>query len=156
VVGLWEKPDRRRDWLVPREEVKATVARAMERWQVLELACDPPGWHSEIEQWAQEYGEQVTLMYPTARIKMMAAACSRFFTAVVNDEGISHDGNQRLAAHLANTVTKDHVDGLYITKEDKNSPKKIDAAIAAVIAFDRASQLIGEILSPADLAAVGW
>lgn len=156
VVGCWEKPDRKREWLVPREEVKATVARAMEQYQVLELACDPPGWHREIEEWGQEYGETVTLMYPTARIKMMSAACSRFFTAVVNGEDISHDGDPRLAKHLSNAVTKDHADGPYITKEGNDSPHKIDLAVAAVIAFDRLKQHTGEILSPEDLLAAGW
>jgi phage terminase large subunit-like protein len=156
VVGVWEKPNRKEDWLVPRGEVKATVAKAMERWQVLELACDPPGWHDEIEEWGQEYGDTVTLMYPTSRIKMMAAACSRFYTAVVNQDGISHDGNPRLAAHLANAVTAENADGVYITKDHTDSPKKIDLAVAAVIAFDRASQLTGEILSVDDLVGAGW
>jgi phage terminase large subunit-like protein len=35
-------------------------------------------------------------------------------------------------------VLKETAQGAYITKEDKSSPRKIDAAIAAVIAWNRA------------------
>jgi phage terminase large subunit-like protein len=37
-----------------------------------------------------------------------------------------------------NAVLKETAQGAYITKEDKASPKKIDAAIGAVIAYNRA------------------
>ena len=49
VVGAWERPDTRNEWVVPRSDVEATVHKAMGRWKVIELACDPPGWHREIE-----------------------------------------------------------------------------------------------------------
>jgi hypothetical protein len=31
VIDVWEKPEGARGWTVPREEVKARVAKAMER-----------------------------------------------------------------------------------------------------------------------------
>jgi phage terminase large subunit-like protein len=37
-----------------------------------------------------------------------------------------------------NAVLKETAQGAYIVKEDKSSPRKIDAAIAAVIAYNRA------------------
>jgi hypothetical protein len=44
-----------------------------------------------------------------------------------------------MARHIDNAVLKETAQGAYITKEDKASPKKIDAAIAAVIAWNRAA-----------------
>lgn len=138
VVDAWERPEGARDWLVPREQVKAIVAECMRRWQVMEMACDPPGWHAEIDAWAEEYGTPPIVEYKTNARVQMSEACSRFYTAVVNQE-LSHDGDPRLARHIANAVIKETADGAYITKDGRNSPRKIDLAVAAVIAFDRAA-----------------
>jgi phage terminase large subunit-like protein len=138
VVGAWEKPERARDWLVPREEVKARVAEAFERWRVVEMACDPPGWHHEIDEWADWYGSPPVIEYVTTQRVRMSAACSKLYTAVVN-RAVEHDGNRDLARHIANAVVKETPDGAYITKDGRNSPRKIDLAVAAVLAYDRAS-----------------
>ena len=140
VVGAWEKPDGAAgsEWAVPREEVKARVHEAMDRWNVLELACDPPGWHREIDEWADLYADTVTTEYATNRRAFMATACSRFYTAATTD-GLTHDGDARLARHLANARLKETPDGAYIVKDGRNSPRKIDLAVAALIAYDRAT-----------------
>jgi len=140
LVGAWEKPDGAagRDWTVPREEVKARVHEAMDRWKVLELACDPPGWHREIDEWAERYADTVTTEFATNRRAFMAAACSRFYTAATTG-GLTHDGDERLARHLANTRLKETPEGAYVVKDGRMSPRKIDLAVAAVIAFDRAA-----------------
>ena len=36
----------------------------METYQAVELACDPPGWHREIDEWDKAYGS-VVLMFET-------------------------------------------------------------------------------------------
>jgi phage terminase large subunit-like protein len=142
-VGVWERPvDAHNDWVVPREAVKAKVAEAMERWHVRELACDPPGWHREIDEWSDTYGETV-VVYQTNRRATMSDACSRFYSAVVKGD-LTHDGSDVLARHLTNAVVKETPDGAYITKDGRKSPRKIDAAVAAVIAFDRATQPVAE------------
>ncbi len=137
VVGAWERPEQApADWVVPREEVHAALARAMQRYKVLELACDPPGWHAEIEEWGERYGD-VVVRYETNRRSFMAAACSRFHSAVATGS-LTHDGDSRLARHLANAVVKETTDGRYITKDGPSSPRKIDLAVAAIVALDRA------------------
>lgn len=63
----------------------------------------------------------------------------RFYSAVV-EGAVTHDGDPRLAKHIANTVTKETAEGLLIVKEWADSPRKIDLAVASVVALDRASQ----------------
>lgn len=141
VVAAWEKPDDVSDWQVPRAEVEAKLAEAMSTFRVVELAPDTGpygGWHREIEEWVERWGEDVVVGYPTNVRKRMAEACSRFYSAVVT-ESLTHDGDKRLARHLANAVVKETMDGAYITKDGRNSPRKIDLAIAAVVAFERAT-----------------
>jgi phage terminase large subunit-like protein len=136
VVGLWERPERApEDWVVDREHVDAGVLAAMDKYDVAELAVDPPGWHAEIGRWAETYGA-VVLDYPTSSRSRMALACSKFYSAVMAG-ALAHDNDPRLARHLANAVLKETSEGGYITKDGRNSPRKIDAAIASVIAHER-------------------
>lgn len=139
VVDAWERPERANNWTVPRHEVERAVDKVFRRWRVVEMACDPPGWHREIDEWAERYGTPPVIDYLTSQRTQMATACSKFYTAVVNRQ-LTHDGDLRLARHIANAKTKETVDGAYITKEHRNSPRKIDLAVAAVIAHDRATE----------------
>jgi phage terminase large subunit-like protein len=139
VVGVWERPTKAGEWKVPRGEVEARLHEAMGHWDVQMLVCDPPGWHREIEEWGERYGSTLTIMYPTNRTQLMAAACGKFFTAVV-EKRLTHDGNPTLARHLANAVTKETMHGRYITKEHPTSHRKIDCAVAAIVAHDLAAQ----------------
>jgi phage terminase large subunit-like protein len=138
VVSLWERPTGAKGWVVPRAEVDEAVRRALERWNVLELACDPPGWYEQIDQWASDYGSPPVIQVRTQETRVMSELCSRFYSAVVT-HALTHDGHPRLAAHLANAIVRERPEGAVIAKQDRHSLKKIDLAIAAVLAFGRAS-----------------
>lgn len=83
-----------------------------------------------------DYGLPI-VKWPSTSAKRMVPACAKFYDAVV-DENLIHDGNPILARHLSNAVMKTDNLGPRIVKEARNSPRKIDAAVAAVIAVDRA------------------
>lgn len=138
VLGLWEHPGGNVAWTVDHDAVEATVMDAFRRFKVLEMSADPPYWSQQLQRWAELYGEDRVLAFNTAVRKRMAEACSSFYQAVVAD-GLTHDGHNGLARHIDNAVLKETAQGAYITKEDKASPRKIDAAIAAVIAYNRAA-----------------
>ncbi len=135
-VGVWDNPGDDR-WRVPREEVKAVVGDAVRRWKVAELAADPFGWHGEIEGWEDTYGD-VVVRFETNQRKRMAEAASRFYTAVTAGT-LTHDGDPRLARHVRNVVPKQTTSGVVLSKDHAESPRKIDAAVAAVVAYDRAA-----------------
>lgn len=136
VVGCWENPGRA-GWRVPRGQVEETIHEAMARWQVVELLCDPPYWGREISEWSARWPDRV-VEFPTFSRARMVPACTTFYSAVM-EHGLTHDGDPRLARHVANAVVKSSPQGDYITKADKDSPAKIDLAVAAVIAYSRAS-----------------
>jgi phage terminase large subunit-like protein len=68
----------------------------------------------------------------------MVPATQRFHEAVLN-HGLTHSGDPRLGRHLANAVLRLDSRGARITKESKHSGRRIDLAVASVMAFDRAS-----------------
>jgi phage terminase large subunit-like protein len=67
----------------------------------------------------------------------MAAACDRFRVAVLEGD-LTHDGSAVLARHVGHTVAMDTPYGQIITKDGNDSPRKIDAAVAAVVAHEHA------------------
>lgn len=137
VEGLWENPGDDR-WRVPRADVDRAVDVAFARYDVIELACDPWGWRSEIEQWASRHGERRVVEWNTAHAARMAPATDRLYQAVVT-KSVAHDGDSRLAAHVAHCVAKRTPMGDLVSKDKRGSPRKIDAAVAAIVAYDRAA-----------------
>lgn len=146
LVDCWERPTGMRgEWQVPRREVRATVEHWMRSYDVRELACDPPGWHDTIEDWEDTYGSPPVVAFHTNHSSQMGPASSRFYTAVVNGE-LTHDGDPVLAKHVGNAVVKETPNGAVLVKDRRNSPRKIDAAVAAVVALERASEVhTGEV-----------
>ncbi|RIT84233.1 terminase large subunit [Mycobacteroides abscessus] len=137
VEGLWENPGDPR-WRVPREDVSAAIDVAFDRYDVTELACDPWGWRSEIEAWAKRHGEKRVLEWNTAHGQRMAPATDRLYQAVAT-KTVTHDGDPRLAAHIAHCIAKRTPMGDLVSKDKRGSPRKIDAAVAAIVAYDRAA-----------------
>jgi phage terminase large subunit-like protein len=139
LVKLWEAPEGSRDWRVPIVEVEDAIRAACRRWRVLEVAADPYRWARSLELLDAEgipVGE-----YPQGPARM-GPATSRFYEAVV-DRLLSHDGSSGLARHVGNCVLKTDSRGARLAKEHKDSKRRIDAAVAAVMALDRAAVLAG-------------
>ena len=135
VVKVWERPvTATHDWKVPRLEVAQTVRDACQKWNVVEIASDISKWVTELEEWEQE-GLPV-IAYPQSATRMIPAS-QRFFEAVVEGR-MKHDGNPTLARHLNNAVIRPTGQ---IAKETKDSKRKIDAAVASILAYDRAATL---------------
>jgi phage terminase large subunit-like protein len=67
----------------------------------------------------------------------MTPATQRFTTMVLERQ-MTHSGDPILTRHVSNAVLKSDARGVRIYKETKNSPRKIDAAVAAIMALERA------------------
>ena len=104
--------------------------------------------HDEEEiELEEKYGSDMILYFEGNYRKKMAQACSRFYSAVM-DQDLSHDGDFNLFQHLINCVPKETPQGTLVTKINKSSARKIDLAIASIMAFDRWSDLIREDQEP--------
>lgn len=137
VEQLWENPGDPQ-WRVPRGAVDDAVALAFDKYDVLELAADPWGWRSELEGWAERHGAKRLVEWNTAHAQRMAPATDRLYQGA-QDATFTHDGDTRLALHIAHCVAKPTTLGDLVHKDKKNSPRKIDAAVAAIVALDRAA-----------------
>ncbi len=137
LVDIWEKqPGDRDDWRVDIGAVEARILEACGKWQVVEVACDPYRWARSMEALA-EAGVPV-VEYPSSSPARMVPSTAKFYDAVVSGQ-VSHDHHPTLARHLDNCVVRVDAKGPRVVKEHRGSPRKIDAAVAAIIAFDRAT-----------------
>lgn len=137
VVDMWESAGKPRDWRVPRAEVDAAVKGAFARFNVVEFACDPWGWQSEIQTWSDRHGVRRVVEYNTAHASRMAPATDKMYELVM-EGGIEHDGDERLVQHFSNAVAKTTHMGDLIMKDRKARERKIDSAVASIVALDRA------------------
>lgn len=131
-IGTWERPNGDPDWTVPRADVEAELVRAFKTWKVRHAYMDPPRWEKELEDWTARWPGRI-VAWDTAVYETHAPAVGRFHQAVI-DATLTHDGDVTLARHIANARQKETRWGIVIQKEHKDSPRKIDAAVAAVLA----------------------
>lgn len=138
VEGVWERPRSAAigAWRTPRGEVLAAVARAMDHFDVVELAPDPHGWNHEIEGWEDEFGE-VVVVFNTNEPSLMGPASDLFLNGA-READFTLDGHEAMRRHLGNCIGKDRRGYLVPVKASPDSPDKIDVAVAAVVAYARA------------------
>lgn len=141
VLGAWERPSNNPRWRVSHLDVHAAVDDAMERFDVVELAPDPPGWHKDIEEWEEEY-EEIVVRFETNQPRRLGPACDDFEQAVKDsakgERLFTIDGHEALLRHIGNAVAVKRGPHIVISKSHPDSPDKIDVAIGAVIAYHRA------------------
>jgi phage terminase large subunit-like protein len=137
LVELWEAAGTQ----VPILDVENAIRAACRRWRVLEIAADPFRWARSLQLLD---GEGLPVMeYPQSPGRMTPAT-ARFYEAVVN-RALTHSGDSRLARHIGNAVLREDARGARLAKERRDSPRRIDAAVAAVMAHDRAAALAGSV-----------
>lgn len=138
MVKAWEKDLNIHDddWRVDIGEVEDTIRQfCASHPNVREIACDPFRWQRSMQ--ALEEAGLPIVEWPSTSPARMVPACAKFYDAVMEGK-LKHDGDGTLARHLDNAAVKIDRLGPRIVKENRNSPRKIDAAVAAVIAVDRA------------------
>jgi hypothetical protein len=129
---------------VPRDQIDATVRSMFERYDVVAFRADVKEFEAYVDQWGQEFKKRIKVnASPNNPIafdmrgqqKRFALDCERFLDAVLEQELI-HDGNKVLRQHVMNARRHPtNYDAISIRKASKDSSRKIDAAVCAVLAY---------------------
>lgn len=139
LIGAWEKqPTDTDEWRVDIAAVETAILQACRQWDVLEVVFDPFRWQRTMQE-LDAVGLPI-VEYPSSSPARMVPSTAKFYDAVMS-EGLVHDHDPILTRHLSNCVVKTDRIGPRIVKDAKNSPRKIDAAVCAVMGFDRATQV---------------
>lgn len=145
-----------RRWLTPRENVDATVQAAFEKYRVVAFWGDPSHvlddetmdryWDALFDEWHRRYRSRLRLWAREGRQSGHAVmfdmalidSQKRFVEALAQTEAdieaqtLTHDGDARLRRHVLAAVRTPTRAGLSIAKRHRESPDKIDLAVAMV------------------------
>lgn len=155
LIHLDEQPDPKfskyaTEWQVDTLLVDKRMREAVATYRVEWVYADPSYWQNIVGTWSLDFKEadrdnrDIVFEFSPARARQMCSAVERLHTAAHLAEDICHDGNPDMARHIANAVTYEVPQGLLIRKESKKSKKKIDAAIAAVLAYEARAEAIAD------------
>ena len=145
-LDVWEQPPGPdgEGWVVPIAEVKATVADAFKQYRVVGFFADPAKWESHVADWEAKWGEKLKIKATRAhpiewwmtggRARKIVQALEQFHNAVIDGE-MTHNGDGALTRHVLNARRRATRSGLQIAKDHPDSANKIDAAVAAVLAW---------------------
>ncbi|MEW2406461.1 terminase large subunit domain-containing protein [Streptomyces griseoviridis] len=131
VLGHWEAPQGDAHWRVPMPDVRESLREALDTYRVVNLVADPYRWEETLENLEAE-GYPVEA-FPTNSLARMVPATQAVYDAA-RDGRMSHDGNPSLARHIGNAVIREDARGARITKEHASSRRKIDLAVAMILA----------------------
>jgi hypothetical protein len=160
VIGCWERPlDADEDWEIDATLVDLAVEEAFSTWSVWRMYCDPPYWDEWVDEWEGRYGGGSggrVVRWHTNRPKTMAYAL-RAFKQAIDDRTLCHDGDELYGQHVANAVRQtivartDEDEPLWvIKKERRDSPLKIDLAVAGCLSWEaRGDAIAAGALKPA-------
>lgn len=146
VVDVWEQPPGPEglEWRVPTDLVEAKVREVFAKHTVVGFYADPAKWEGYVAAWEAAYGAKLKVKASRenpiewwmtgGRSLIIARALDQFHSAVVDGE-MTHDGSSILTRHVLNARRRVKRDTVQIGKEHPDSPNKIDAAVAAVLAW---------------------
>jgi phage terminase large subunit-like protein len=144
VAGHWEKPPTSAEWRVPILDVEESIRTACLRWQVREITADPHLWSRSLEVLADE--NLPVTEFPQSAARMTPA--TKRFTDMVLTRRLTHDGNPALTRHVSNAYLKTDSRGTRIVKETRHSARRIDLAVAGIMAVERAVNQVPQEAQP--------
>lgn len=160
-AGLWEAPDQKElwsDWEPPIPEIEDVIARHFRDYSVAGMYCDPArDWRSHVNSWEARWGGQLAVKsrqnHPMewwmigGRAALVESAVEQLESAVRLGD-MTHSGDDGLTRHVLNARRRLDHGKLKLDKESSHSINKIDAAVAAVLAWqcrlDAVAQGVGQ------------
>lgn len=148
---IWEQPDGPHGvgWAVPRTEVDQAVAMAFDRYNVIGFFADPAKWETYIDAWTAKYGHSLRVRATRSspiewwmtggRIGAVVKAIERAHSAITQGQMSLDAGSLALLRHLKNARRRVTTSGITISKDNPVSPRKIDAAVALILAIEARS-----------------
>ena len=143
-IKVWERSDADpQDWSPNPAEVDAVVRETFQKFNVLGFYADPSGWTGQIAQWEADFGRRLRVKasrdapisaWPRGKDTKVSEHVEKLRQALVMRE-ITWDGGSALMRHILNARRRSTRTGYLLYKQFPDSPDKIDAAYAAVMAY---------------------
>ena len=130
------------------DQVDGAVSDVFERYLVWRAYCDDQYIGTLIEKWQNKFGDRRVVIWHTNRPRPIAWAVRNYEDAIASGD-VSHDGNPTFIEHIRHsrrrklTVLDDKERIMHtLSKDTIQSPRKIDAAMAAVLSWEARSDCV--------------
>jgi hypothetical protein len=147
-VRVWEAGGNKESWPAwspPLPEIEAEIGKCFDRYSVVGFYADPAkDWRSYVNAWEARFGSRVkvhaTRDHPFewwmtgGRSGLIQRAIEQLEGAVRNGD-MTHDGSSDLTRHVLNARRRLRSGKLTLQKQHDYSSDKVDAAVAAVLAW---------------------
>ena len=144
-IGVWEKRQfDPQDWTPDVQEVDAVVRETFEKFNVVGFYADPSGWAGQVADWEARFGRRLVVKatqnapisaWPRGKTTRAAEYVDKLRDGLLQGE-VTWDGSSVLQRHFLNARRRSVRGGGYLLyKAFPDSPDKIDAAYASVMAY---------------------
>lgn len=143
LLRSWD-PEKMPDGEVPRNQVDAVVRSAFERYDVVAFRADVHEFEAYVDEWGKDFKRKLKISSspnnPVAfdmrgKKKQFALDTERFLDAVLEGE-LVHNGDRLLRWYILNCHRHPtNYDAVTVRKESKDSSRKIDGAVSAILAY---------------------
>jgi len=144
-IQIWQKPEGAMGdgWHINEMEVDSMVHWAFRQFKVRAFYCDVALWESYIESWADEYRETLlvkasprsTLGFDMRGNGEKITRANESLMQTVFDRKIFHNGDALMRRHALNAKRFENKWGLTFRKDSRESPNKVDAYSALLLAY---------------------
>lgn len=143
-IYIWERPPKELepDWEINREEVDAQIHYCFRALKVVGFYADVALWESYIDSWNRAYRDRLLVKAsPKSPIgwdmrggqKKITLANEALMDSVFAEKFL-HNGNRILRRHALNARRRSNAWGVTFGKESRESPLKVDAFAATLLA----------------------
>lgn len=160
-IQVWEagdQPNTWAEWEPNIVEIEAQIATAFLKYNVVGFYADPgKDWRSHVNAWEAKWGAKVQIKgsanHPFewwmtgGRSGLVERAIEQLEGAIRNGD-ITHDGSATLTRHVLNARRRLSHSKLALGKENDYSSNKIDAAVAAVLAYQARLDALSRVVEP--------
>lgn len=175
LIKLESKPDgpQGRRWRVDRDSFDGKVRWMMGNYNVVGMFADTDEWEPYIAQWELDFGGRLSvcprsngshIRFPMNGYKRDVMSELKTMYAAFNEpmrevpEGVEPDvtnvrlfADPRLIDHFRNARRRDRPEGYLVFKETPNSPHKIDAMMAGLLAYRARDVYLGAAMEQQDV-----
>ncbi|AYN59089.1 terminase large subunit [Arthrobacter phage Yang] len=156
LLAIWEKPEgpKGQGWEVPKEQVRDAVDFAFAHLDVVAFFSDVAYWETDVDAWRDAYAERLLVKATTRHAigwdmrghQMDTTRAVEALHRAITDGELPWNAHHLLAGsaganaeeiltrHMLNARRRINRWGVYFGKETRESPKKVDAVAALVLA----------------------
>lgn len=144
LVDLWERPEGPAGdgWEVPRDQVDGVVEHTFALYDVAGFFADLREWESYVDVWSERCRDRLAIKasrrsavgYDMRLHVAEITKAAEAMNAAIVDGQLIHTGHPALRRHVLNARRRPNRWGVSFGKEHRESPRKVDALAAAILA----------------------